>query len=123
MTGSKLFDFNDEIPDSSAQPNIDELRRALDAIDSEIVELLAARLATVSKIATAKGRDARDVRDLERERHVLSEAELVAARLGVSRDLVRSVFTAILEDSVAFQTRLIASPDMRDTTPSDSPSR
>jgi chorismate mutase len=96
--------------DSTAQSNIDELRRALDAIDGAIVELLAERRSTVSAIASAKDRDALGVRDLVRERHVLAQAEVAAVRLGVSRDLVRSIFTAILEDSVAFQTELISSP-------------
>jgi isochorismate pyruvate lyase len=105
------------ISDRSAPSRIDELRRALDGIDGEIVRILAQRLAMVSEIASAKDVDSLRIRDLERERHVLVQAEMMAARLGVSRDLVRSVFTAILEDSVAFQTRLIGSPGLDERPP------
>ncbi len=104
-----------------AQSKIDELRQSLDAIDGEIVRLLAERLSAVSQIASAKGRDALSVRDLERERHVLAQADAAAIRLGVSRDLVRSVFTAILEDSVALQSQIIASPVSEGPAPSVAP--
>ncbi|MGA8295433.1 MAG: chorismate mutase [Acidimicrobiales bacterium] len=104
---------------TSSRSSVDELRRDLDAIDAEIVRLLAQRLSTVSEIASAKDRGALGVRDPEREREVLAQVERAAGQLGVSRELVRRVFGAILEDSVAFQKLLVAAPG--DSAVSSSP--
>jgi chorismate mutase len=87
---------------------VEELRGSLDELDSAIVQLLADRLALVGDIADSKERRAADVRDAERERHVLSKVSREAVELGISPDFVRRLFEEIIEHSVALQTSRIA---------------
>ena len=93
------------IPDQPmADSQLEVLRRQLDEIDAQIVRLLARRLATVGEVAVTKQAEAADIRDVERERHVISRAETAAEGLGISPSFVRAVFETIIEHSVAMQT-------------------
>jgi chorismate mutase len=92
-------------PDESMSASqLEVLRRQLDEIDGEIVRLLARRLSTVGDVAVTKQAEAADIRDVERERHVISRAEATAEELGISPSFVRAVFETIIEHSVALQT-------------------
>ena len=84
-------------------PRLGDLRGELDAIDLEIVRLIAQRLTTVTRIGVAKERGTKSVRDVERERLVLNQVEEEAVRLGISASFVRGIFQSIIEHSVSLQ--------------------
>jgi chorismate mutase / prephenate dehydratase len=90
---------------SGQQPELDELRRSLDAVDSGIVGLIAERGRVVADIARLKEHGSAAVRDADRERQVLAGVAAVATELGVSASLVRRVFRELIGDSVAQQAR------------------
>ncbi|GIJ46880.1 hypothetical protein Val02_37660 [Virgisporangium aliadipatigenens] len=83
-----------------AGPELNDLRRDLDEIDSGLVDLIARRLDTVAAVGKAKADTDTPVRDTERERAVLAGVEAAARRRGVSGDLVRRVFKEIIGHAV-----------------------
>jgi len=90
---------------SDQQPELDDLRRSLDEVDSGIVGLIAERGRVIADIARLKGDATLAVRDADREQRVLAGVEAVATELGVSASLVRRIFRELIGDSVAQQAR------------------
>jgi chorismate mutase/prephenate dehydratase len=90
---------------SDQQPDLEDLRRSLDEVDSGIVGLIAQRGRLIADIASRKQHGTSAIQDAERERQVLAGVEAVATELGVSASLVRRIFRELISDSVAQQTR------------------
>jgi chorismate mutase/prephenate dehydratase len=77
-----------------------EIRAELDVVDRDLVALLARRFALVEAVGAAKGDTDTPIRDLDRERAVLSKVAAFASEQGVSPDLVRRVFREIIGHAV-----------------------
>lgn len=78
--------------------DLDSLRQGIDAIDAQILRLLAERLALVLEVGAWKREHGRPVYDPERERWIL--AQLAArAPAGLSESTVRRVFERIIDES------------------------
>ena len=90
---------------SDQQPDISDLRRSLDGVDSGIVGLIAQRGRLIAEIGRLKEHGTSAIQDADRERQVLAGVEAVAADLGVSASLVRRIFRELIGDSVAQQAR------------------
>ena len=90
---------------SGQQPDISDLRRSLDEVDSGIVGLIAQRSRVIAEIARLKELGTSAIQDADRERQVLAGVEAVAADLGVSASLVHRIFRELIGDSVAQQAR------------------
>ncbi len=90
---------------SDQLPDLGDLRRSLDEVDSGIVGLIAQRGRLITDIARLKQDGSSAIQDADRERQVLAGVEAVATELGVSASLVRRVFRELLGDSVAQQAR------------------
>lgn len=80
--------------------DLEQIRRDLDEVDHSLVELLARRFALVEAVGAAKGTTDKPIRDLDRERIVLTKVSALAAEQGVSPDLVRRVFREIIGHAV-----------------------
>ncbi|HEX3925238.1 MAG TPA: prephenate dehydratase domain-containing protein, partial [Streptosporangiaceae bacterium] len=87
------------------QPDLDGLRQGLDEVDTGIVRLIAQRRELITAIAEVKQQGTSAIQDADRERRVLDGVVAVAADLGVSASLVRTVFRELISDSVAQQAR------------------
>ncbi len=76
-----------------------DLRARIDAIDAQLVALLAARRAVVADLFAWK--DARGIPrfDPAREQTLLADRGAQGERLGVPRALTAAVMRAVLEDS------------------------
>jgi chorismate mutase / prephenate dehydrogenase len=72
------------------------LRERLDALDGEVLELLARRMQVVDQIAQVKRMHGLGVRDFARERQVLDERCQWARSLGLSPEPVESIYRQIL---------------------------
>ena len=92
-----------------------QLRERLDAIDRELLEVAAKRLALVEKIRAAKRASGGAVFDRGREQTVLRNAEEHGAELGLSTELVDKLMAALLEASHSHQ--------QASTTESETPRR
>jgi chorismate mutase/prephenate dehydratase len=80
--------------------DLSEIRNELDTVDRDLVALLARRFTLVEAVGAAKGTTDTPIRDLDRERAVLSKVAAYAAEQGVSPDLVRRVFREVIGHAV-----------------------
>lgn len=79
-----------------------EVRAEIDAIDRELVAILADRLHFIAEAARIKPR--RDqVRDEDRVDDVLAKVRAEAARQGIDPDLIAGVFRELVERSIAHE--------------------
>ena len=83
--------------------DLGSLRAALDALDEDLVALVARRLALVRAIGQAKIQHGAPTRDFAREREVLLAARTNAERHGVRPDLVEGIVRTLIQGSLEVQ--------------------
>ena len=83
--------------------DLGELRRALDGVDTELIELAARRQSLVAEIGRIKRAQGRLLRDFAREREVLERASANAERAGLDPGLARSLLQQLIEASLTTQ--------------------
>ena len=86
-----------------------EVRAGIDALDAELVRLLAERFAYMRAAARIKP-DRSQVRDEARKAEVIANAALLAGGLGIPADLVADLWERLVEGSIAYE---LASWDAR----------
>jgi isochorismate pyruvate lyase len=79
-----------------------EVRAGVDALDEEIVALIAARTRFMEAAARIKS-EREAVRDEARKAAVIAHALEVAAKAGAPPALVRGVYEALVEGSIAYE--------------------
>jgi len=79
----------------SARP-LPVLRALIDSVDHELLQLLARRNSLISEIADFKRHHRVPIRDFHREREVIDDRRDRAAPLGLSPDLIESLFRLVL---------------------------
>lgn len=85
--------------------NMAEVRQAIDAIDREMVALMAERLGYIA--AAARIKDSRDkVRDEARIADVLTKVAASAQSHGINPDFVTHVYRQMIEASIAHELAL-----------------
>ncbi len=84
------------------------LRAEIDALDREILEALARRMAVVAEIARTKRAEGRPIRDFAREREILEGRAAAAAELGLAPGVIESIWRLILWASRDYQASLRA---------------
>ncbi|MFI5307120.1 MAG: bifunctional chorismate mutase/prephenate dehydrogenase [Polyangiales bacterium] len=72
------------------------LRKRIDALDAEVLELLAKRMQVVSEVAAVKRAEGAQIRDFEREREVLDDRRARAETLGLPTGPVESIYRQIM---------------------------
>lgn len=89
-------------------PTLEELRAQIDAVDHEILKLLAERMGVVAKVADVKRTTGAGIRDFKREREILADRRAVAAELGLPQGEVESIYRMIMVASRDYQASLRA---------------
>lgn len=87
---------------------IEVLRGTIDSIDREILQLLARRMSVVTEVASYKRENVKRIRDLSREREILDDRRRRAERVGLSADVVESIFRLVMWASRDYQASLRA---------------
>lgn len=72
------------------------LRAMIDTVDRDILQLLERRNAVVAEIAEFKRHHHTPIRDLQREREIIDDRRRRAGGLGLSTELIESMFRLIL---------------------------
>src|ERR1022692_358585 len=85
--------------------NLDELRRQLDQLDQQLLQIIAARQTTSREIARVKRSTGYPTRDYGREREVLLGARSYAENLGISPDVAETVMRLLIRSSLTTQER------------------
>lgn len=94
-------------PNDSRRP-LAALRAMIDAIDRDMMQLLARRMAIVAEVADYKRDNKVRIRDLAREREILAERFDRAKKLGLPATVVESIFRLIMLASRDHQAALRA---------------
>ncbi len=84
---------------------LDELRRRLDGLDRQLLQIVAERQATSREIARVKRSTGYPTRDYGREREVIVGAREQAATLGVSPDVAEAMMRLLIRSSLTTQER------------------
>lgn len=79
-----------------------EVRAGIDALDGQLMALLARRMRFMDAAARIKS-DRTDVRDEARKRAVIANAVEAAGRLGFPADLARDLYEVLIEGSIAYE--------------------
>ena len=88
--------------------NIDQLRRNIDSIDTELVELFKRRMKTAADIAEYKQQNNLPVLDKSRERELLNKVADISGEEYENYTL--RLYSQILELSKAYQSKIIKTP-------------
>ena len=91
----------------SPQDEMAEVRRQIDALDAEIVALLAKRQRQIERAARVKPLLEMPARVPERIDEVLARVLEAARRDGLSQDLSAELWTRIIEWSIDYEERLM----------------
>ena len=87
----------------SDEPTLEELRDEIEAIDQEIVELIAQRTDVADTIAAVKDEQGLPTTDEEQERQVMERAGANAERFDLDANLVKVIFRLLIELNKAEQ--------------------
>jgi chorismate mutase/prephenate dehydrogenase len=98
--GRRVADPND------APVSLPELRAQIDAVDREVLQLLARRMRIVTDVARYKRAEGVGIRDYERERQVLDARKVLAEQLGLDPTPIESVYRQIMLASRDYQAAL-----------------
>jgi isochorismate pyruvate lyase len=79
-----------------------EVRAGIDALDRQIVALIATRMRYMDAAARIKSHRA-DVRDEERKAEVIANARRAAGELGVPPALAEALWEVLVEGSIAYE--------------------
>jgi chorismate mutase/prephenate dehydrogenase len=82
---------------------LDELRRHLDQLDRQLLQIIAERQATSREIASVKRSTGYPTRDYRRERDVIVSARGNAEQLGVSPEVAETVMRLLIRSSLTTQ--------------------
>lgn len=83
-------------------PEMEDIRRDIDALDKKLVALLAERQALIE--AAGKVKPARDtVRDEARIEEVIALVKKEAARTGLAEEIAEPVWRQLIESSIAYE--------------------
>ena len=79
-----------------------EVRAGIDAIDRQVVDLIARRFRFMDAAARIKP-DRGVVRDEERKAEVLANVDRAAGQAGVDRGLMAHIYEQLIERSIAYE--------------------
>lgn len=91
--------------------NLEKLRRALNRLDTRLLQLLRQRLELASRVALTKKESLLALRDETREREILHRVETLAQELGLDPSSCREIFREVLAMSIRAQEAVLLGPD------------
>ncbi|MBK9139236.1 MAG: bifunctional chorismate mutase/prephenate dehydrogenase [Verrucomicrobia bacterium] len=94
-------------------PGLETLRGDIDALDQQIVELLARRAAKVQEVVALKRAAHLPVYHAAREENLISQRRDQAARVGLDPDFVEELYRCIIRQSRVRQTAHVAKTGVR----------
>ena len=87
-----------------SEPDLDELRRAIDAVDTRLLELIQERVRLVLAVGAYKVRNGLAIYDPERERRML-ERLTALAQPPLEPDTIRRIFERLIDESRTLEQR------------------
>lgn len=85
---------------------IDDLRKEIDKLDSELVKLLAKRMELSAQVGHEKEASGIEIHQKTREMTVLDSAKLLANSLGLAESFVTDIYALIFAESRKIQSEV-----------------
>lgn len=86
---------------------MEEHRKKINKIDSEIIKLLAKRRELSREIIQLKNETRSSIRDKDREKELLTKLVELGKKEGLDSDFITKVFHEIINDSVKLQNKIL----------------
>ena len=86
---------------------MEEYRKKINKVDSEIIKLLAKRRDLSREIIRLKNENQSSIRDKTREKELLIQLVELGKKEGLDSEFVTSVFHEIIDDSVKLQNKIL----------------
>ena len=86
---------------------MEEHRKKINKVDSEIIKLLAKRRDLSREIIRLKNESQSTIRDKAREKELLTQLVELGKKEGLDSDFVTKVFHEIIDDSVKLQNKIL----------------
>ena len=90
--------------------SMQDVRQAIDAVDEQLLDLLANRISYIERAAEIKT-SIDSIRDDDRIESIIAKRKFQAAEHGYSEDLIESIFRQLIEYSVAHEMRVFKQKD------------
>ena len=78
---------------------IGKLRKEIDRIDENIIELLSKRKGVVKKIADIKRQENKSIVDKEREQEIIHRLKKLSKEKGLDENFIESIYKIIINNS------------------------
>ena len=91
------------------EETLEQLRVTLDAIDAELIDTVARRLATCRRVAACKGRRAMPVMQPDRVRAVKERVTALGVQRNVRPEFVTALYDLIIGEACRLEDALLAS--------------
>ena len=88
--------------DAAAAATMSDVRAGIDALDTELIRLLAQRVRFIERAAALKS-DRAAVRDEWRKQDVLAKVQATALCEGLPADLAAALWELLIEASIAYE--------------------
>jgi len=82
---------------------LDMIRKKIDKIDSNLIELIGVRLSLMPEVAKIKSEIGLTIRQLEREKQLLKKIKKMAIEKNISQVLAEKIFTLLIKESCLIQ--------------------
>ena len=86
---------------------MEEYRKKINEVDSEIIKLLAKRRDLSREIIRLKNESRSSIRDKTREKELLNQLVELGKKEGLDSEFVTRVFHEIIDDSVKLQNKIL----------------
>ena len=86
---------------------MEEYRKKINKVDSEIIKLLAKRRDLSREIIRLKNENQSSIRDKTREKELLAHLTDLGKKEGLDSNFVKKVFHEIIDDSVKLQNKIL----------------
>lgn len=83
--------------------NLNDVRKQIDIIDDELLQLIGKRLTYVKRAGELKVGKTTSVQDQERENYILTKASQRALELGFPEEIARAILKEILSQAVQYE--------------------
>ena len=104
---SKLVVRRPEIKNIELKNKLTILRKKIDCLDEEIINLLSIRMEAVEEIGNHKKDNDITILQAERWEKIINDRRKIARSLGVSEELVQRILKIIHEESIDIQTNIL----------------
>ena len=106
---SSLVVRQPEVNNTELKNKLTILRKKIDGLDEEIINLLSTRMNIVEEIGNHKKENDITILQAERWKKIINDRKKIAKSVGVSEGLVQRILKIIHEESINIQTNILNS--------------